>query len=189
MKKSQTIWQDICKEIKLSRFHILSIVLIFFISGFIGYFFAGSFSFIDSILKSMVDQVKNLNGPELFGFILSNNARSALVGMFLGLIAGVVPVFNSLFNGLIVGYVIRKVAIAEGISQAWKILPHGIFELPAVFIALGIGLRLGASIFTKEGRKDITKGLYRAVLVYLFVVLPLLIIAAFIESLLISLYK
>ena len=35
-------------------------------------------------------------------------------------------------------------------SDLFRLLPHGIFELPAIFISLGLGLRFGMFIFQKE---------------------------------------
>jgi len=35
----------------------------------------------------------------------------------------------------------------EGYGILWRLVPHGIFELPAVFISLGLGIKLGTFIF------------------------------------------
>jgi len=67
----------------------------------------------------------------------------------------------------------------------WRILPHGIFELPAVFIALGMGLKFGGFIFQKEKIKSLREYFWNSLRVFLFVVLPLLIIAGIIEGTLI----
>jgi len=38
----------------------------------------------------------------------------------------------------------------DGFLSLWRLLPHGIFELPAVFISLGMGLKIGMFIFQKK---------------------------------------
>ena len=75
----------------------------------------------------------------------------------------------------------------EGGASLLKLLPHGIFELPAIFIALGIGLKLGTFPFQKEPEKSLKRFLGNSIRVFLLIVLPLLLIAGIIEGLLIFL--
>ena len=71
----------------------------------------------------------------------------------------------------------------------WRIFPHGIFELPAVFISLGLGLKLGTFIFQRNKLKAFAEFFWNSLRVFLFIVLPLLIIAAIIEGSLIFLLE
>ena len=65
------------------------------------------------------------------------------------------------------------------------ILPHGIFELPAAIICTAMALRLGASIISPPQGMTVGQGWLRAladlVKIFVLVVLPLLIVAAFVE--------
>ncbi|MEI6731787.1 MAG: stage II sporulation protein M, partial [archaeon] len=74
-------------------------------------------------------------------------------------------------------------------SSFWKIVPHGIFELPAIFVSLGLGIKLGAFVFGPERKKEFVRRALASLKVFVYVVLPLLIIAAIIEGMLIFLYK
>jgi stage II sporulation protein M len=65
------------------------------------------------------------------------------------------------------------------------VLPHGIFELPAAILATAAALRLGASVIARPPRMTVGEGWLAAltdfVKVFVFVTLPLLLIAAFVE--------
>lgn len=179
----------IAEELRDSKKFIFSIVILFFTAGIFGFIFSDYLGFINEIIKGVISKVGDLTGIPLILAILFNNLQSALTGLLLGLVFGLFPVFNAIFNGMVVGYVLSKVVQVSGYSQIWKILPHGIFELPAIFIALGLGLRLGTMFFTKSWKKNFSKRIYNACVVFVFVVLPLLIIAAIIEGLLITFLK
>ena len=66
------------------------------------------------------------------------------------------------------------------------ILPHGLFEIPAAIIATAFALRIGASITAPREGLTVGEGLVAAAAdfakVFIFLVLPLLLIAAFVEA-------
>jgi stage II sporulation protein M len=70
-----------------------------------------------------------------------------------------------------------------------NLLPHGIFELPAIFISFGMGLKFGTFLFYKEKMKKFAEFFSNSLRVFVFVILPLLVIAAIIEGSLIFLLK
>jgi uncharacterized membrane protein SpoIIM required for sporulation len=75
-------------------------------------------------------------------------------------------------------------SVAEnGIFVLWRLLPHGFFELFAVFISLGMGLKIGGFIFQKKKINFLRDNFLNSFKVFLFIIIPLLIIAAIIESL------
>ena len=87
------------------------------------------------------------------------------------------------------GFVAEESVEAAGVLSLWRILPHGVFELTAVFISLGMGLKLGTFIFVGEKIKSFKRFLYESINVFIFVVFPLLVLAAIIEGLLITLLR
>ena len=93
---------------------------------------------------------------------------------------------TDIFNGYLVGFVARMSVDAGGIGVLWKLFPHGIFELPAVIMSIGIGMKMGIDIFRKD-KKQIARNFKEALRFLIFVVLPLLIIAGIIEGILIFL--
>jgi stage II sporulation protein M len=66
------------------------------------------------------------------------------------------------------------------------VLPHGLFEIPAAVVATAFALRIGASITAPREGLSVGEGLVAAaadfVKVFIFLVLPLLLVAAFVEA-------
>ncbi len=102
--------------------------------------------------------------PERFTVwtILVNNTR-AFVTLILGaLTLGLVTLLGAFVNGLLVGVVATPAAAQEGVGPILTLLvPHGIVELPALFVAAGVGLRLvhlgGRRVFG-DRRQFLTRG-------------------------------
>lgn len=173
---------------KQSKKYIYASLIVFLIGSIFGYIFNQHLSFIDEWLKNLIEPSLNLNTGEMIFFLLQNNLQSALISMLAGIVLGIVPLISALLNGVIIGYVSALVAEAHGLSALWRLLPHGIFELPAIFIALGLGIKLGFTIFFKGNKnKEFIKRFYNSINVLLMIIIPLLIIAAIIEGLLIGL--
>jgi uncharacterized membrane protein SpoIIM required for sporulation len=182
--RKESLFMESINSIKSAKKYIYIIILLFFLSAIFGFIFADKLSFINQILKELVDKTEGLGPFDLTVFIFLNNLQSAFLGMVLGLAFGIMPFVNSIGNGIVLGFVFEKVYNVSGFSNFWRILPHGIFELPAIFIALGLGLQLGVNVIFNS--RSLFYELRRAVLAFLLIVLPLLIIAAIIEGLLIS---
>lgn len=168
---------------------ILVIILIFFISAFIGFFIQPPQEIVQMILEyvqELLEKTQGMSYIELTGFIFFNNLKSSFMVLIFGFLFGILPIISTLANGYMVGFVSAMSVEAEGFVSLWQLVPHGIFELPAVFISLGMGLKFGTFIFQKEKLKSFEKFLKESLRVFVFIVLPLLIIAAIIEGSLIS---
>ena len=183
-------YKDSWSYIKESRNFIYSILGIFFGFTLIGFFVPASEEITKIILEfieQLLEQTKNMSQWELIKFIFLNNLQSSFFGLIFGIALGIFPVFVAVANGYVLGFVGAMSVEAEGIFVLWRIIPHGIFELPAIFISLGLGLKLGSFIFKKEKGKFFRKYFWNSLRVFLFVVVPLLIIAAIIEGIFIFL--
>jgi len=88
-------------------------------------------------------------------------------------------------NGFIPGFVAAITVKQEGIWSLWRLLPHGIFEMPAIFISFGMGIKLGTFIFEKEKKKTFIEYFKKSMLVFFTIIVPLLVVAAIIETILI----
>lgn len=186
--KKGNIWKDSGRYLVEVRYFILVVFLLFILSALVGFFFSEQFVFFDDLLKGVYDQIEGLDGPGLTWFIFQNNILSAFFGLVAGVLLGVVPIFNSLTNGVLLGYVYERSVDVIGYSSIFLLVPHGIFELPAIFISLGMGLHLGMFVFSRKGKKisEFKRRFWSSMKVFLSIVLPLLVIAAIIEGLLIS---
>lgn len=77
------------------------------------------------------------------GTILVNNTQAFLMLIIGAITFGILTVWGVVFNGVVVGYVATPVAAEDGIAEVLVLLaPHGVLELPAVFVAAAVGLRL-----------------------------------------------
>jgi stage II sporulation protein M len=144
---------------------------------------------IIKILKEIMKKTEGLSQFEMIKFILFNNVQSSFLGVVLGVFLGIFPLFFAAFNGYVLGFVALLSVEAGGAGVLWRILPHGIFELPAVFISLGLGLRMGMLIFQSAKIKSFKDYFGEFIRVFILVVLPLLAIAAIIEGSLMFLLK
>lgn len=168
-----------------SRKFIYLIILVF-----VGFMLIGFFAPVpDSIKQQIFDFIKELIAKtqgmsqlDLIQFIFLNNLQSSFMGMILGVVFGIFPIIATIVNGYLLGVIGSLSVDSEGILSLWRILPHGIFELPAIFISLGLGLKIGTFIFEKEKSKSFKEFFWNSLRVFIFIVLPLLIIAAVIEG-------
>ncbi len=130
---------ELINEAKWFIVFMFAIFCLFFILGFSFQFFRAP---IIIIIKNLALSFEGLNTFQIISKIFLNNFTSSLLGMLLGIGFGFLSIFSSLFNGYISGLVAREAVNSEGLYILWKLIPHGIFELTAIFISLGIGLFL-----------------------------------------------
>lgn len=164
--------------IKENRILIYSSFFGMIAAGIVGYAFPEIFdNYTSTIIDTIISEILDKNGFEMISFIVLNNLKSALMMFLLGIVF--LPVIGIILNGYLIGSTIRNVSAEFGISTWFMLLPHGIFEIPAICIALGLGLRIGMEWFRgKEFKKRYLEGIG----VFFYVVVPLLIIAGIIEG-------
>jgi stage II sporulation protein M len=133
--------------------------------------------------QEIAEDLMQRSTPELIVAIFLRNGMAAVISIFLGIIFGIVPAAAILFNGLLFGAVLQ---MAPG--DIWRVLPHGIFELPAMFIAWGLGLWVGQWFLQPPRLEHLKDRLGRSLKVLLALILPLLVVAAIIEGLAAALY-
>lgn len=168
------------------------LILFFFIIGILfPVFFKEQ---IISFFLSLEDQIISLNPIELILFIFNNNIKSSFFILILGTFIGVFPLIMIAVNGYMIGFILHYAIYSSGIFIIWKLFPHGIFEFPAVLISAGLGLRLGYDLvfnFVSKNKKtnSFRKNIFESLKTFVLIILPLLIIAAIIEGLLMFLLK
>jgi stage II sporulation protein M len=183
-RKYSELWQFI-KQSKKFFYTILGIFLITLVVGFaFPHFFA---EILQEMIRELIEKTKDLGFTEMFAFIIYNNIKTSFLGLIFGLIFGLFPLFLAALNGYLLGFVSRIVYTENGISDLWKILPHGVFELPAFFLSLTLGLQLGYVLFLKT--RDFKRVLKSSLETFIYIIIPLLLIAGIIETGLIFLLK
>ncbi|MCF7910237.1 stage II sporulation protein M [Candidatus Pacearchaeota archaeon] len=176
------------KYIKNSRNFIYSGIGIFFLFSIIGFLVPVpeqiSSQFLEMI-KQLLEQTSGMSQGELIWFIFWNNLRSSFFGLFFGIFFGFFSLVFAVFNGYFLGFVASFAVSEQGFFSLWRILPHGIFELPAIFISLGLGLKLGSFVFERDKLISLRNFLFESLRVFLLIIFPLLVVAAIIEGTLI----
>jgi len=222
-------YQQSWEYIKESRNFIYITLIIFLLFAFIGAFVPAPefleqqiLEFIEELLRKTAE----MSQGELMSFIFLNNLQSSFFGMIFGIALGIFSAITSVSNGYLLGFVSSRAAYEEGIFVLWRLFPHGIFELPALFISTGLGLKLGfpfiyryfkyywkrKNIFAllagilflpfsiiltlilnenlrKYQFKDFLFKVNNSLRVFLFIILPFLLIAAIIEGCLIFFFN
>ena len=174
--------------IRESKKFIYSIVGIFFIFSLIGFFITTPTLIAEQILKFIEElllKTQDMGHFELIKFIFFNNTQSSFFGMIFGALFGIFSVVTTIANGYLLGFVSAMVVSSKGFGVLWRLAPHGIFELPALFISLGLGLKLGMFFLEKDKAKTFRNYLWNSLRVFLYIIIPLLLVAALIEGTLI----
>jgi stage II sporulation protein M len=175
--------------LKDSKKFIWIVIGIFFVFMMVGFFVPAPTWISEKIMEfiqEILDQTEGLSKFQLIKFIFFNNIKSSFFGMVLGILFGVFPILAAILNGYILGFVAVFSVANSGVSSLLLLLPHGIFEFPAIFISLGLGLRLGTFVFKKKEWKSLKTNLFKSLKVFLLIIIPLLIIAGIIEGCLIA---
>ncbi len=141
------------------------------------------------MFQAIAGNYRGLAGGMLFFNILLQNVMATIFVLISGVIGGVIPALAIGSNGFGLGVLYRQAAEASGYwKAALKVLPYGVFEIPALLIAASYGLWLGVMVVRRVRGKESTLlrvQLEHAFRRYFAVVFPLLVVAAAIETVLI----
>ena len=117
--------------------------------------------------------------------LFTNNLRAMVLGVLYGFIPFLyLPALALGVNAAILG-MLASLIDGQWLLLAAGILPHGIFELPALFLSLAAGLCLckNINVYIRKNEKGVMKPLLLNILrVVVLLVLPLLVIAAVMET-------
>ncbi|MFA5316256.1 MAG: stage II sporulation protein M, partial [Dehalococcoidales bacterium] len=119
-------------------------------------------------------------------FILFKNCLALLFSFFLSPLFCLVPVMTLTVNGWLIGVVATEVT--QNISLGYLLaglLPHGIFEVPALMIGEAAAFGFGSSVFLSVFRKNKPGYLtasFKKNLRYLILAMLLMVPAALIET-------
>jgi uncharacterized membrane protein SpoIIM required for sporulation/ABC-type transport system involved in multi-copper enzyme maturation permease subunit len=123
-------------------------------------------------------------------FIFTNNVRATLLILLGGIVSfSVLGMIAYLINVGLVGVVLgvfKLIGFSPLLLFAAGLLPHGIFEIPALMLSSAMVLRMGAMLVTPQIGKSMGQVIFELLAdwlkVFLGVVVPLLALAALIET-------
>jgi stage II sporulation protein M len=154
---------------------------VFFLALIQGFFLPPEI--LEKIIGMMRAYLKNV----FFSFwgIFLNNLMAASIIFIGGFFFSIPSFILSYFNFMLIGATAKYYSAKIGLAKYFLfILPHGIFEIPAIFIAFTLGISITSSLIrlisSKDG-KSFVKSLKQHLMAFLFIVVPLLIVAALIE--------
>ncbi len=166
------------------------VTAIFVVSMISGYLYAVSNPYESAkVMQELSDELGWITDLDpvliLFAIFLNNAIKSFLV-VVLGVIV-IIPIMFIVLNGYILGIVMCESARIEGpLYVAAAILPHGIIELPMVLLSAALGTRLGTMVLLRISGKisteEILSTLKWSISFYFRWILPLLFVAAVIET-------
>ncbi|HEX7815302.1 stage II sporulation protein M [Dyella sp.] len=133
------------------------------------------------------DHIGRTNGTDLamFGFYIMHNVGTAFRTFGSGVIVGIGAVYVLALNGVILGTLAGHLAHIGYGAPFWRfVVAHAAFELTAIVIAGGAGLRLGLTLLA-PGRQARGQAMVRAGWIGAQLALgafAMLVVAAFIEA-------
>ena len=123
--------------------------------------------------------------PLASSMIMTNNISVTFLAFALGITFGLGTVYIMAFNGLLIG-TLAALCHLHGLDvDFWSfVLPHGVIELTAIFIAGGAGLLLGSALISPGdlSRKEALIQRGRKAVQLILGCVPLLIIAGVVEG-------
>lgn len=143
-----------------------------------------------SIFKSLSHLFREDGSIDTLSLIL-NNIRVAALALGVGFIPFIflpvlILIVNAALLGVLLGFMLKQGAMPTIITFLAGVLPHGILELPAIFISIACGVTLCKTITKTIMRRDteftISEVLINSVKTIVFVCIPMLIVAGIIET-------
>ena len=177
-KHYHRIWTDLLE----ARAYIVAAVLIFAAGSVLALVIPHVGEKVIALVLEYFKPFKDKQYLELVVAIFLQNAFSAFLAIACGFVLGLIPSLGAFFNGIVLGAIIHLDPL-----HAFMIIPHGLFELPAIFTAWGLGMWCAGGLFHAQRLEVITVRIKKSLQIYLSLIVPLLIIAAIIEVLAIKL--
>ena len=109
-----------------------------------------------------------------------------MIVILFGALVGVIPAVFLVVNGAALGVVMALSAHSRGLwVSLLSVAPHGVLELPAVFLGTAIGLMIGMGVLRRIFGKPavaLRTELGGAVRFFTLIIVPILFIAAIVEA-------
>jgi len=171
--------------------YVVSLTAVFVAAFLLGFYapIPGKRELLGKLLDSYVPFL-TLSPWKMFFVILLNNSAKSFAVLLSGILFGLVPLIAVATNGYILGVAYLFASGEVGYLQATKaVLPHGVLEIPAIILSAGYGLWLGVTFAKRIRRRDMAgfgDQVIHAIRMFFKIAFPLFILAAVIETVLIS---
>ncbi len=178
----KNLWADSRHIVFEARYCILIATILYCGSCLVSWSYPEPFLFLNEALKKLAAQFLGKSATSFILRLFIHNLITTYFDMCVFVLFGLIPVTIAVLNGFMLGFVI---ASAPGVSESnilSLLVPHGIFEWPAMMIAWGIGIWRGFGYRFSKTHTTYKERWLEANKVFITVVIPLLFIAAIIEG-------
>jgi stage II sporulation protein M len=104
---------------------------------------------IDETMKKFAEIAQRIKGAPFYAQVYAiwlNNILASLLVAVWGALIPIIPLGSVFMNGVIIGVFQNYTALHTGLDPAHfflSLVPHGLLEIPAFAIAMGLAFRLG----------------------------------------------
>ncbi len=165
-----------------TRHCILIALAVYMVGGLMGWIHADNLTFFHQPAVALADKFEGKHGA---GFILAlflHNLVATYITMCTITVWGLVPMVTAMANGLILGWIVVTAISASLVDAAALLVPHGLFEWPAMMIAWGVGLWRGAGYRFSTVPGTYAQRWRKSNQLFFLIVFPLLLAAAIVEG-------
>ncbi|WP_062352887.1 stage II sporulation protein M [Bacillus kwashiorkori] len=177
------------------KYFVIMLLLFIFSSLGVYYLVKNNEELVLSVMKEILTlfEEKNLLSPDqtslqlAYGLFLNNSLASLLI-----FLTGIIPIFLPsigiiVLNGGIIGIVLAFINMTgQSVASTLfaSVVPHGIFEIPAIVLSGALAFYVTIGIYRKinDANFSFKQVLWNACKTFIFVCIPLLILAASIEA-------
>jgi len=174
--------------LKAKRLTVLALIssMVLFSGVAIGYYSAHALKDVLEGLKQFFGPLEGLP-PHLLALLIfaNNTSKTLFFAVLLGVVIAIPPVLFAFLNGVVIGLVSHLVVEQGGLLLLMAgILPHGVFEIPALLLSCALGMEIGVVVCEKALGRDVSvkKAMAACLRRYFKVVVPLLLVAALVEA-------
>ena len=165
-----------------ARYCMLIALLVYAASCLGGWIYADELGFFQQAASSLAGKFAGKGGAAFVYSLFIHNLVATYITMCLLTLWGGLPMVTAIANGLILGWVVVTAGGASLADAAIMLVPHGMFEWPAMLIAWGVGLWRGAGYRFSADPGTYFQRWKRSNQVFFLIVLPLLLLAAIVEG-------
>jgi len=168
--------------INKAKYLILIVFVVYVCSSITGWLYPENFPFLDEQFEKLAERFIGINAITFITKLLIQNLIAAYITTCIISLWGFVPALAAISNGLLLGWAITNAPEPFYTRVVILLVPHGVFEWPAMCIGWGIGMWKGLGYRFSTIRPTYKERFKKANIVYFTVILPLLIVAAIIEG-------
>ena len=165
-----------------AKYCILIALIIYVCASATGWLYPKNFPFLMEQARELFEGFRDKNAFTFISKIFVRNLIAAYITTCIISLWGFFPAAVAISNGLLLGWVIAHVSGASSSKIAIMLIPHGVFEWPAMIIGWGVGIWKGLGYRFSSMRPSYKERFKKANVVYFTVILPLLFAAAIIEG-------